>query len=165
MIAIARENRPDIHYDVANMITYRPEAKYDLVTCTGDAINHIMDIDDIEAIFRNVHAYLNEGGHFIFDLLNEKEVPQEEPFDLDFSETIKARFQVTQKRDGVINLNTTVYENGEYAFEENISEIVHDPREICRRLQRSGFQLLQCDHKLLQESENQVTTWYVIARK
>ena len=56
MIEIAKESRPELHYDVADMITYRPEKKFDLVTCTGDALNHIMKLDDVGRIFENVHA-------------------------------------------------------------------------------------------------------------
>ena len=41
MIAIARAESPDIPYDVADMTVYRPALQFDLVTCTGDAVNHI----------------------------------------------------------------------------------------------------------------------------
>ena len=77
MIAIARGRNPKIHYDVADMITYRPDQKFDLVTCTGDALNHIMELSDIDRIFANVYNDLEDGGYFIFDILNEKEVPME----------------------------------------------------------------------------------------
>ena len=68
MIEIAKKRNPDIFYEVADMIKYRPEKKFDLVTCTGDALNHIMDLKDVDQIFQNIHGYLNEGGYFIFDL-------------------------------------------------------------------------------------------------
>ena len=86
MIEIAKQRNPEISYEVADMITYRPDEKFDLVTCTGDALNHIMRLEDMDRIFANVSAYLAEGGYFIFDILNEKEVPMAEPIDLDFSE-------------------------------------------------------------------------------
>lgn len=165
MIAVARENAPDIHYDVANMITYRPEKKFDLVTCTGDALNHIIRPEDIECIFRNVYDYLNNGGHFIFDILNEREVSPGEPIDLDFSETIKAQFLITRNEAGMINLKTSVYENGEFKFEENINEIVHDPEMICALLQKCGFKLLRCADQILDDAESHGTTWFIIAKK
>ena len=77
MIAIAREHPPNIPFDVADMITYRPEEKFDLVTCTGDALNHILDLENVGKIFRNVSFYLEKGGWFVFDLLNEKEISTE----------------------------------------------------------------------------------------
>ena len=69
MIRIARERSPDIHYDVADMTTYRPEKSFDLVTCTGDALNHIPLLTDVEKIFQNVYRYTAPGGYFIFDIL------------------------------------------------------------------------------------------------
>ena len=165
MIAIARENAPQIHYDVANMITYRPEKQFDLVTCTGDALNHIMSLEDIGQIFRNVYDSLSDGGHFVFDILNEREVSPGEPIDLDFSETIKAQFLITRNEAGVINLKTTVFENGAYKFEENITEIVHDVDAICSLLREAGFEIVQCADQLLLDSGEHGTTWFIVARK
>ena len=164
MIAIARERNPRIHYDVADMTLYRPDQKFDLVTCTGDSLNHIMALSDVEKIFQNVHAYLNEGGYFIFDILNENEVSTDEPFDLPFSDTITARFQMLKSETGIINLKTRVYENGEFQFEENIYEILHDPAVICKLLGQAGFSQVTCQDRLL-PTANRSTTWYVIARK
>lgn len=165
MIAIAKENNPEIDYEVADMIQYRPEKKFDLVTCTGDALNHIIDLKDVGQIFRNVYGYLNDGGYFIFDILNQKEVSLGDPIDLDFSDEVKAQFMITQDEEGIINLKTTVYENGQQQFEENITEIVHDVDKVCELLRESGFQILKCAHQLLDDTETQVATWYVVARK
>lgn len=164
MIEIAKKRNPEIFYEVADMVKYRPEQKFDLVTCTGDALNHIMDLKDVEQIFQNVYGYLNEGGYFIFDILSEKEVPMAEPIDLDFSDEVKAQFMVTHDEDGHINLKTTVFENDEQ-FEENIKETLHDEKEICRLLKKNGFQLVKCDHHLLENEGNHSATWYIIAKK
>jgi len=165
MIAIAKERNGEIPYEVADMITYRPEKKFDLVTCTGDALNHIIDLGDVEQIFRNVYGYLSDRGCFVFDVLNEKEVPNEEPFDLDFSEEIKARFMVTQNETGIINLKTTMFENGEKQFEENITEVVHDIGVIRSLLEKCGFRILQCGHRLLEDVGKDASTWFVAAEK
>jgi hypothetical protein len=60
--------------------------QYDLVTCTGDAVNHIASLEDVKRIFENVYAYLAPGGGFVFDLLNENEVSDSEPFEMDYDE-------------------------------------------------------------------------------
>lgn len=164
MIAIAREGSPDIHYDVADMITYRPERRYDLVTCTGDAVNHIMALADVKRIFENVYDYLSDGGYFIFDILNEHEVATSEPFEMDFTDTIRVWFQMTRPGDNQVNLKIRVYENGELRFEENIRETVHDPAVICDLLRGCGFEVVKCADRLLDDS-NPGTTWFVIARK
>lgn len=164
MIDIARSRCPEISYDVADMVTYRPETQFDLVTCTGDAVNHIPALTDVEAIFRNVYGYLAEGGYFIFDLLNENEVSDSEPFDMDFSDTIRVWFQMTRPEEKKVNLKIKVYENGQEAFEENIRETIHDPAVICGLLEEAGFRVLKCADRMLEDGGHG-TTWFIIARK
>lgn len=164
MIRIARESSPDIPYEVADMVTYRPEKQFDLVTCTGDALNHILKWEDVEQIFRNVYGYLSPGGYFVFDILNENEVSTSEPFEMDFSETVKVWFQMTRPREKTVNLQIRVYENGQMQLEENITETVHDPAAVCQALGRCGFEVVKCADRL-RDSGNPGTTWFVIARK
>ena len=164
MIAIARENNPDLSFDVADMTTYCPQKQFDLVTCTGDAVNHIPELRDVEKIFQNVYAYLTPGGYFVFDLLNEHEVSTSEPFEMDFTETTKVWFQMTRPGEKKVNLKIRVYEKGELAFEENIRETIHDPYRICHLLQKAGFIEISCEDRLLPQN-NPGTTWFVIARK
>ena len=163
MIEIARERTPHIHYDVADMITYRPDAQFDLVTCTGDAINHISDLSNVEKIFRNVFAYTAPSGYFVFDILNEHEVSTSEPFEMDFSDTIRVWFQMTRPGEKQVNLKIRVYENGVLDFEENIRETIHDPQIICQLLIKCGFEVVRCADGLLEDDHG--TTWFVIARK
>lgn len=164
MIAIARENGPGIRYDVGDMVTYRPEETFDLVTCTGDALNHIMELDDITQIFRNIYGCLNHGGYFVFDILNENEVSTSEPFEMDFDPHTRVWFQMTRPGEDLVNLKIRVYEDAELKFEENIREKLHDPALICRMLRDAGFHVLRCADNLL-DSEGHGTTWFVIAGK
>ena len=164
MIEIARQNTPHLHYDVADMITYRPDKQFDLVTCTGDAVNHISDLSNVEKIFENVYAYLAPGGYFVFDLLNENEVSDSEPFQMDFSDTIRVWFQMTRPGADKVNLKIKVYEDGKEAFEENIRETIHDPDVICKLLKNAGFTEITCRDRLLPEN-NPGTTWFITAKK
>ena len=164
MIDIARQESPEIPYDVADMILYRPDVQFDLVTCTGDALNHIPDLSDVEKIFANIHAYLAPGGYFVFDLLDEREISTEEPFDLDFDEHISARFRITRPEQNKVHLQTRVFEDGVHSFTEDIFETVHDRAAILELLHRAGFTVEACAHRLLEDSP-EVATWYLIARK
>jgi len=164
MIEIARQGNADISYEVADMITFRADVQYDLVTCTGDALNHICRISDVKQIFQNVYSYTAPGGYFIFDILNENEVSDSEPFEMDFSETIRVWFQMTRPDKDQVNLKIRVFENGEMQFEENIRETIHDPQAVCDLLRQSGFEVQSCADRLLEDS-NHGTTWFVVARK
>ena len=164
MIDIARQESPEIPYDVADMILYRPDAQFDLVTCTGDALNHIPDLSDVEKIFANIHAYLAPGGYFVFDLLDEREISTEEPFDLDFDEHISARFRITRPQQNKVHLQTQVFEDGVHSFTEDIFETVHQLEAVCTLLRRQGLQIERCAHRLLEDGTD-VATWYIVARK
>ncbi len=164
MIDIARQRNGSIPYEVADMITYRPETQFDLVTCTGDALNHIGDLGDVAKILENVYAYTAPGGYFVFDILNENEVSTSEPFEMDFDEKTRVWFQMTRPGEKQVNLKIRVYEQGNLAFEENIRETVHDPVIICDLLGQVGFTVLRCADSLLDDGSHG-TTWFVIARK
>ena len=164
MIRIARQGNPEIDYQVADMITFCPESAFDLVTCTGDALNHIPSLADVERIFQNVYRYTAPGGYFIFDILNENEVSTSEPFEMDFSETVRVWFQMTRPEPDRVNLKVRVYENGTLQFEENIRETIHDVQTVCQLLRRSGFTVERCADRLLEDNAPG-TTWFVVARK
>ena len=83
---------------------------------------------------------------------------------MDFTETVRVWFQMTRPGEKKVNLKIRVYENGELQFEENIRETIHDPAVICDLLRNSGFQVLRCADRLLEEN-NPGTTWFVVAKK
>ena len=164
MIGIAQSRNPHIPYEVADMTTFRPEQQFDLVTCTGDAVNHIAALTDVEKIFRNIYAYLAPGGYFIFDLLSENEVSDSEPFEMDFDETTRVWFQMTRPAENKVNLTIRVYENNTLQLEEVIRETIHDPAAVCRLLEASGFRVLRCADRMMDDGGHG-TTWFLIARK
>ena len=164
MIQIAKQGSPQISYQVADMTAFCPCHQYDLVTCTGDAINHIKDIQDVEAIFRNVYVYTAPGGWFVFDILNEREVSDSEPFEMGYDENTRVWFQMTRPGEKQVNLKIRVYENGRPAFEENIRETIYDPDVICALLRKCGFVQVSCQDRLLEDSGHG-TTWFVTAQK
>ena len=164
MIDIARSRDSRIPYEVADMTTFQPDKQFDLVTCTGDAVNHITELSDVEKIFQNVYAYLAPGGYFIFDLLNKNEVSDSEPFEMDFTETTKVWFQMTRPAENKVNLTIRVYENSKLQLEEVIRETIHDVPTICALLQKCGFNVLRCADRMLDDGGHG-TTWFLIATK
>ncbi|MBQ8238561.1 MAG: class I SAM-dependent methyltransferase [Oscillospiraceae bacterium] len=165
MIRIAASRAPHISYEVADMITYRPHRQFDLVTCTGDALNHIHSLCDVGRIFENVYAYLNSGGYFIFDILNENEVSTSEPFEMDFSDRIRVWFRMVRPEPEMVQLQIRVYEDGALQFEERITEKLHDPATVCGLLRQAGFTVVRCADTLLDDPDAHGTTWFVIAKK
>ena len=107
---------------------------------------------------------INEIMSFLLYLLDEHEISTEEPFDLRFDEHISAQFQITRPARNRVHLQTKVFEDGVHSFTEDIFETVHDRETVLALLEKAGFALHACAHRLLEDSP-EVATWYVIARK
>ena len=101
-----------------------------------DALNHIFAPADLQRIFDNVSGYLNAGGLFVFDLLRESEIPPDEPFELEYSDTVRAVFRTSRLPGDAVRLHIQVFENGVPAIEEDILEKLHDPDMIRAMLER-----------------------------
>ena len=54
----------------ADMQSFRLPEKVDLITCEGDALNHIPSKADLQKVVRAVARALRPGGHFFFDVNN-----------------------------------------------------------------------------------------------
>ena len=165
MIAIARERSPELHYEVGDMTAFHTEERFDLVTCTGDALNHVTDLNDVERAFCCVREALNPGGLFVFDLLRADEVPEGEPFWADFGEDLRVRFSAERDDQGFTTLRVDAFEGEVPKFSEVIREKTHDVEIICSLLRNGGFDVLQCADRLDMDSDAHGTTWFIAARR
>ncbi len=68
MIEIARRNAPDVEFLVQDVRELSLDRQFSAVFSTYDSLNHVLSLDDLERVFRNVHRVLEDGGHFEFDL-------------------------------------------------------------------------------------------------
>ena len=165
MIGIARRSAPSLRFETGDMVTFRTGDTFDLVTCTGDALNHIFDPGDVRRVFDNVYAMLSPGGRFVFDLLGEGEVPDGEPFTLDYSDSVRAVFRTAREPDDAVRLSVSVFENGSLSFEENIIEKLHPPEDVRLMLREAGFTVIRFAHRLSEEEGADAAAWFVIAGK
>jgi SAM-dependent methyltransferase len=68
MLQYARQNAPTVKFVLADARSFKLPDTYHAVISTFDSLNHIMSLDELTSVFRNVHAVLKEGGLFLFDL-------------------------------------------------------------------------------------------------
>ena len=164
MIAIARKRAPELHYEVGDMTAFHTDGRFDLVTCTGDALNHVTDLKDVGKVFACVREVLNPGGLFVFDLLRADEVPEGEPFWADFGD-LRVRFSADRDGEGYTTLRIDAFEGEVTKFSEIIREKTHDVGAICDLLRDSGFDVLQCADRLDMDHGAHGTTWFIVARR
>jgi len=68
MIAIARENAPEASFKVDDARSFAINGEFHAVLSTFDSLNHVMSLEELTGVFRNVHRALLGGGVFVFDL-------------------------------------------------------------------------------------------------
>jgi SAM-dependent methyltransferase len=68
MLAIASERVPAATLVRADITTFRLPARFDVVICVFDTLNHVPAFDGWLALFDRVHEHLQDGGLFIFDV-------------------------------------------------------------------------------------------------
>ena len=164
MLRVAREKYPEIPFEQGNMITYDTPLRFDLVTSTCDAMNHILSPEDLEQAMRHVHMYLAPGGYFLFDLLKKGETVECDPEDLGEIDGTRLQFQIGRTEEGLVNLKIELFRDEEVAQTEEIHERIYSPELVEQLLKKAGFKQVWCTDQLLGESEH-AATWFVIARK
>ncbi len=165
MIEQARAAGGSIPYVVEDMVSYRPDSPCDLVTCTGDALNHLGSLEQVRRVFAGVFSYLTPGGWLVFDLLDAREAESEDSVELFREEDRRGVFTIAPGEDGTVTLTVTVSEGGNVLFTETIREKVYDPTAVCALLEALGFTDVSAAHRLSDNDPNGAVTWFVRARK
>lgn len=68
MLEHARALVPEAEFVLEDARTFHFEGAFDAVLSTYDSLNHILTLAELECVFGNVHAALDGGGLFVFDL-------------------------------------------------------------------------------------------------
>ncbi len=73
MLRFARENAPDADFIHADARTFKLPDRVQAVISAFDSLNHVMELEGLKMVFRNVQAVLDDDGVFLFDLNLEDE--------------------------------------------------------------------------------------------
>ena len=161
MLEIALKNYPDIEFVHCNIIDYKDHEKYDFITSTDDALNHIIEIDDLKKSFQNANNLLRKDGLFIFDISNFNQVSFKRREK--FSEGSKKLVYSPSKKGKIVNYKVEYYENDEFIWSDDINERDYSVDEIIGLLNDTGFVLEVCAQYFF--DENRMAKFNFVARK
>jgi SAM-dependent methyltransferase len=68
MLAVAARAVPDARLVQADMTAFSLDARFDVVICIFDTLNHLPDFGSWQRMFDRVHEHLTDGGIFAFDV-------------------------------------------------------------------------------------------------
>jgi len=66
MLEIAKKRGLKVYQ--SNMVDFNLGQKYDLIICTYDSLNYILQEDSLQKCFNSISKHLNQDGVFIFDM-------------------------------------------------------------------------------------------------
>ena len=165
MIDRARDAGGAVSYVVGDMLSYHPAIPCDLVTCTGDALNHLGSLAQIRCLFGGVFSYLTPGGWLIFDLLDAREAEGADSVELFRDGDRFCTFSITPGENGTVTLTVTVSEGSRILFCETIRETVYAPAAVCELLRETGFTDVSAAHRLSEGDPDGAVTWFIRAMK
>lgn len=70
MVALARSksmDMPNASFEVQDMTRFIVSGEFDIITCTFDSLNYVLDIREVEPMFVRVARALKKSGLFVFD--------------------------------------------------------------------------------------------------
>lgn len=68
MLKVARAKLPLIHLYNQDMADFKVPAKFDVIICVFDSINHLTELKQWESLFAATARHLHKGGLFFFDM-------------------------------------------------------------------------------------------------
>jgi ubiquinone/menaquinone biosynthesis C-methylase UbiE len=128
MLSVARKKLPRAEFFEGDMVAFDVGKSFDVIICSFDAINHVLNFSDWKRVFRGVERHLLSGGLFVFDMITERKLERlarEPAFAETFGDNL-AVMEVTDAGRRIYNWNVRLFEhrgNNIYRLhEENIKE-------------------------------------------
>ena len=148
MIEIARRNAPDVAFFTQDARNISLNRQFLAVFSTFDSLNHVMSLDDLERVFCNVHAVLEEGGYFEFDLNMEEAYLKRwrGSFGIVEDDHVCVARSSRDEKEMIGKMNLTVFESTGTGWKRtDVSLLQRWYREcdISERLRSAGFEQLQ----------------------
>ncbi|MDN5342956.1 MAG: hypothetical protein PWP28_1831 [Oceanotoga sp.] len=178
MIEIANGKTKDLNlnikYYVQNMIDFKTNKQYDLITSWFDSINYINSEEELNKLFKSVYNHLKKNGYFIFDINSIYALSNIWPGERiqneneDFIEIHSGDFNF---ENNIATLKIIIFKklkNGTYKkIEEYHKEKGYTLKTIKNILRKNNFQIINIYSRLdplikAQENDNR---YYIFAKK
>lgn len=167
----AQEAKVDLNLIQANMMDLGDCGQFDVVTCFADSLCYLDDLASVQQTFQQVHAHLNEGGQFLFDVITPYQTDEVYPgYMYNWQSADQQRFfmwssyQDDDVAHGVIHELTFFARqaNGQYErVGETHFERSYQLTELLASLKTAGFVNVEVTSDFGQEKINPHTTrWF-----
>ena len=143
MISVAKSKSlglSNLTFAIQDMVRFKVDGKFDLVTCTFDSINYILKPSYLRKMFFSVAAVLPERGLFVFDS-NTKQLYLSQSGETLKRELTGQSFLQHCRYDSTLNWATIVFSFSDGTYEIH-KQRPYDYDELAPLLKRAGFRVL-----------------------
>ncbi len=143
MLRFARENAPAGEFIVDDARSFKLPNIYHAVVSTFDSLNHIMTLEELTSVFRNVYAALREGGLFLFDLNMEEgfKICWDDFFDIVEDDLVCIVRTSYRPEERIAQFNTTIFylQEGWQRSDLMLVQKCYSETEVQSALEVAGF--------------------------
>ena len=143
MLRFARENAPAAEFIQDDARSFKLPAVYHVVVSTFDSLNHIMTLEGLTSVFRNVYAALREGGLFLFDLNMEEgyRVTWDDNFGIVEDDHICVVRSSYCPEERTARFDATIFRLQDYWYRSDVTLLQksHSEAEVRSALEDAGF--------------------------
>ena len=173
MIEIARKNAPDAAFLVQDARELSLDGRFGAVFSTFDSLNHVMSLDELERVFRNVHAVLDDGGYFEFDLNMEAGYVSRwrGSFGIVQDDLVCVARSSRDEKERIGRMDLTVFESEEPGWKRTDVSLIqrwYQETDIIERLRSAGFEKIQTfesEDGVLKGAADTTGRMFFVARK
>ena len=172
MIEIARRNAPGVEFLVQDAREISLDRHFAAVFSTFDSLNHVMSLDELEQVFRSVHAVLDDGGCFEFDLNMEEGYLQRwrGSFGIVEDDLVCVVRSSKDEEERIGRMDLTVFKSEGTGWKRKDVSLLqrwYSKRDITKRLRSAGFERIRTydENDSILEGARESGRVFFVARK
>ena len=173
MLGFARENAPAVEFIRADARSFELPAAYHAVISVFDSLNHVMTLEELTTVFRNVFAALRQDGLFLFDLNMEPgfRLTWDDNFGIVEDDHICVVRTSYRPEEHTARFDATIFRLQDYWYRSDVTlyQKCYAETEIRFALETAGFTdihtLAYDEHQQLQELTAESERAFFICRK
>lgn len=147
MIKFARKNAPDANFIVEDAKKFTLPTHFNAAISLFDSLNHVMELEGLELVFKNIFSVLCPGGLFVFDLNMEEGFKKrwEGAFNIvedDHVCAIRSSYD-TDKRIGKFDITILRFIDQWNRYDITLLQKCYSEEDIILAMKRAGFENIQ----------------------
>ena len=143
MIAISRRKYPEARFELGDMTRYQPGRRFDLITSTCDALNHLLTPELLRAALRNAYELLEPDGWLIFDVLKRSETEHLEPLRIGTGEAGEVWCSIRRSKPDLPTLTVSLRRGEETLHTEQVIERCYPEALVLDMMRGIGYRDIQ----------------------